>query len=1322
MAETSSGVQDDNPSPWSGPRLLVPVTLQALVVTQDFMSVQSNWSILQTNYKNLQAYKTPVDPLPCQTGQLLAPGGQPGAVWTGAVLHWTLPESLRHGSQPSDASPAASPAGDEIVYPPIPNRWLIVRTYQNPNGPPDTPSGRVTKSWVLESDTVSATAQGPSPLPAPNFWMQGTQTPGFLGRSFTLDKWLQNWPAGQQSPPQSAPLTAVGVGDATYPAYVANINNVLSFQDDLSDLPGPFPNTYLPLTYMVFGWYSDTTADPLHGATAGNWEQLLGEYNWTVKAPGVYPNQILCHAMTYGLKWYGPNGPTQSGVPSVTSSPPFVPMVAVGNTSVEALAALIEQQLIQKMGQSPAAAEKVAEIMEAFQYNLIQLWDQPGGQVEVDQRRHQACFGSGPGGTIWEVIAPQPASPSPPSPPSGGDAPPPLTPEQAALLTQLNELQQDLDRQRRLLSSMQWELYAFWWLYSGFSYSQTKTRIQNYLQTLQAAVKAQAGVVNSILHGSGGVEGLETVQALLVESLGDSLQLVSAEAPRFWQPVDPVVLLCGAKGSFKHGPEARLSADGGLPCRVTGQTVLSITVTAGSAPSHATVAAAELNPGLDAPQTTPPIPAALTDLFKDITALFGESMLLDTTEAGMIAKLALTRLSPPDSSVTFKQLVSVIQNQQTCFWNSVVYPSVDEEVAATATGFDGVIPYVIAVTPWSPPWSPLYMDWQVTWMPSYYYVVNPSAPAPAPNNPPGALSGWSYDELDYDWDNTLSPTAQPGYILQGRTLLTPSATDVFVARLKELLGVTAQDADDASSPPDDPTYTYSPPPDVVEALGEVLKIVSQWDILSQNMSGFHFQLIQQDTGQHIQCNDSTVGPLVGGGDHAVPIFDNGTGQRLIGYNPVRAGHFILNQLWIVDDFGQVFNVGQALNNQPSAPFSPTAVSDWLTTPGPPLRPTPVQMPPRVVQPARLSFSFVSAEDDGRQTAYVPGANPVCGWVLPNHLDNSLGVYDAAGLALGEIQLVGGEANKRARWNPVPDSPAPVGAPPDIANAHLRDFVEGILDQPDGGGPALSQLLDVIDETLWTIDPLGARTDQSLSVLIGRPLALARASVAFELAGQPVYDKSLFEMSPAYPNTPNFTNTAGFTNVTFTVKLGSLDIPGDGMLGYFMGDDYARFNSLHTPDAGETSPYVVQNDLKLQLNTDLTSPPAGPDLSSPAGESAAYVTMLMDPRGAVHASTGVLPVQEVTLPSYYVQPALAQMEVTFQTGPLLTATERLQMPLPASNKGDWSWVQHPNVTVWQEIADLQNSNPQAVLSDLPLSVREGWLKLSGALGDDGKAKG
>src|SRR5436190_3228344 len=118
-------------SPWSGPRLLVPVTLQALVVNSSYMS-DAEWSIAPNDYKNLANFQVPVEPSPFTLQQLFQPNA-PGVAWTGVILHWTLPNALTHGRQSGTASPSSPVNGQEIQYPVLPNRWLVVRTCPNPD-------------------------------------------------------------------------------------------------------------------------------------------------------------------------------------------------------------------------------------------------------------------------------------------------------------------------------------------------------------------------------------------------------------------------------------------------------------------------------------------------------------------------------------------------------------------------------------------------------------------------------------------------------------------------------------------------------------------------------------------------------------------------------------------------------------------------------------------------------------------------------------------------------------------------------------------------------------------------------------------------------------------------------------------------------------------------------------------------------------------------------------------------------------------------------------------------------------------------------------
>lgn len=110
---------------------------------------------------------------------------------------------------------------------------------------------------------------------------------------------------------------------------------------------------------------------------------------------------------------------------------------------------------------------------------------------------------------------------------------------------------------------------------------------------------------------------------------------------------------------------------------------------------------------------------------------------------------------------------------------------------------------------------------------------------------------------------------------------------------------------------------------------------------------------------------------------------------------------------------------------------------------------------------------------------------------------------------------------------------------------------------------------------------------------------------------------------------------------------------------------------------------------------------------------------MGSRGYVNAITGVLPIEQLQLPSRFVEKPTKNMEVTFRTGPLITEAEMIRMPLPAEINGQWSWIQHTGVTTWLETTNIQKSVAAPQLKDNKNQVlKEGWLKLSDALGEGG----
>ena len=75
-----------------------------------------------------------------------------------------------------------------------------------------------------------------------------------------------------------------------------------------------------------------------------------------------------------------------------------------------------------------------------------------------------------------------------------------------------------------------------------------------------------------------------------------------------------------------------------------------------------------------------------------------------------------------------------------------------------------------------------------------------------------------------------------------------------------------------------------------------------------------------------------------------------------------------------------------------------------------------------------------------------------------------------------------------------------------------------------------------------------------------------------------------------------------------------------------------------------------------------------------------------------------------------------MAVTFQVAPILSDPYTLSIPVPAEIEGKWSWLQRESVSNWmEEIETIFPTDAKAELPDLPAAVREGWLKLSEALG-------
>jgi len=398
-------------------------------------------------------------------------------------------------------------------------------------------------------------------------------------------------------------------------------------------------------------------------------------------------------------------------------------------------------------------------------------------------------------------------------------------------------------------------------------------------------------------------------------------------------------------------------------------------------------------------------------------------------------------------------------------------------------------------------------------------------------------------------------------------------------------------------------------------------------------------------------------------------------EPLNDFNPIRSGVMKILRLRLVDTFGRVKDLD----------ISNIITPEQMTTPGSPYL---VTLPPRLVQPARINFRWLSATQGEQETNSHPATTPICGWILPNNLDNSLAIYDNQGKALGSI-------NQLAQWQAAPGENTVI--PFDKIDDYLQKVINYIIKQ---GAEFLSDFISALDSGLENIDPENSAQNQGLALLMGRPIALVRASLNLELEGLPAINQDWGVFWQDLRR--NFRETDGFEKVKFPIRLGEYKQLNDGLLGYWLeGDDgslkdifYASQSDLEGINHHAIKFHNANNPWHIDLN--VKDPPT-------------LLTMLIDPRGKVHATTGILPTKSIDIPPDQYQDALEKIEITFFSAPILTDSGKINLALPDEVGYQWSWLEKEKEQ-WSTADKIGQTNVNAIFSGKQ-EIREGWLKLS-----------
>ena len=1287
---TARTIQSWYPALPRDPRVMVPIQADALVVRQ----AGAQWA--DTAMKRTPA-GADVDPMPAKD---LLP--KPFALRAaerprGVYLHWALPEALTRGSQNApDGAPQTPEAS--TLFPAVPDRWLVSRI-----SPSATRADRrAMRGWILQ-------AHDDNPVP------------------IDLDNWRE---PGQPPAGIKNVLTALGYGDLSWAGFFDNTQNRLAFYDDLQDVSSG------PLAYLVCGWYSDPALDPLGSAqvhSLADFDARMKQLGWALSSTdldeskaaaarhvvaaqavglpvsalrnnsyinrfenaeiiggtggglrgfdpqsGTYstdgswwPQMTVLHGAVVGIGWPGigwegnPTGVWNPGVVDreildttvvdpVGGPPPASSIsVTIGNTITETLAKLVATQ---------TGHTDETRILEAFELNALNVLNEPDGAARVDALLHANSFGSISGGEVTETIW---------QPPSGSQTPPAVTPQpDPGVFSRYEHFPDKIGGIVGVNST------------AGLDLGMTTARTQ---PAQSPAFLKESQILKGNLTQ---LIDQTPVQPAPAPQPGKWIDVQRA-LPRFFHPTDPTILIRGGKASFKHKSGA-FSKDGFLYCRLTGDSTThlscqepSFVAATGGRPS---VLGADL---LERGVENGGVPPECEDLLRELALL----------DPGTSLAAAHTAAGPNSPAAMVTAVAKNFMVEQTA-WHAVRDPRTDPGPLAAHSGIAGRLPSPIAISLPVHPWNPIRLDWSVEYLQSAEQIAD-----------------WQLDEIDYQLRKF---DAAAPVTFENSCVLTQAAGNIAADAIRKALEQAASAGGSGITQPGKLIHFFSP---ASQKLLTALKALRVTPAAAGNNDATGLPSVDRLPLDDIASALSDMDILTGGLDGLNTFLRGGyAGDGVAKPSPtdpapdpftqLRSGFLRVTRLRLVDGFGQFIDLLQS----PQAGTATAAAivkSDPMTVPG---HDDLVLLPPRFTAPARLWFRYLDSGGSGQEATSDPkGGNtvsPVCGYLMPNHLDGALEFFDAEGLNLGFVRP---QDDKTILWEEAPGQPSTVGQNPEraIDNPFSAGIATALIrwGTADAGLPAekdnaLQALLRVIDSTLWSVDPFGHTGDEHLSLLIGHPVVVVRAQLRLELQEPIQTDAANFHVVP--------------------VRLGALAQWQDGLFGYFVNDDYTV---LHVSDAaaaglarqvGPNQGFLQPINLVPQHFADFVTDAGTTPVTHPYVDTSGVVwihpnqdvnlTLLVEPNTVVHATSGLLPRKEIGLRREWVAAALAKLSPTFRFGPLLVDPKAIRMPIPTDINGTWSWDYRADANTWAELP-ITNATQDAILPVDAPSGTEGWVRLT-----------
>ncbi len=1170
----------------------------------------------------------------------------------GVHLHWAMPDALVRGEL------ATGTGSNRLSLPALPDRWVVLRLL--------TPVGATqvaVRGWVLEAD-----------------------------RAVAVD--LAEWPAASATatpsgaPLDKAALTGTAGGAPTWAATYDSVLDRFAMHDPLDDVATLAPGGVSGdcATYVVAGWWSDPALDPLDAASnQGSMDALLHGLGWSAVAPWVdAPADQRARDEVSRLRTSVSLRSARRFRTTEGTEPPATPHIAAD--AIRPLTTAVRSGLLEG-----AAAAYVttpwwphASLLHGAVYG-VPLGTDPG--AEVDNRPAPEAVRVALGGHDDDVIG---ALTSAGFGPADDDA---RRDTERLLGAFTAQVLRDLGSPNGAAAVEEHE--------HGIAFGSVPGGFRGEDRFLAGSAQAERKVGRSARataskRGRGLAEGAETeiradqqvrlsrmfvdrrelirstevrsvvsAQSGAAEPAGTDPRVVARPAPRFHFPLDPLVAVQGGRRSLRHGHDGRASTDGLLWCRWPHQAVR------------------ELKGLLDGDDVLPSLGNGSVP--PEVLTVAQEAVLHSPYQRRWVADAAAARSGLPAGAVSRR----LDAEAGLRFGKRAVYdgstsvlvgdddrlregPDVADQLLRHSL-FVGVEPSPIGVTAWSQPWVPLWLEWEAE-----------TALAPT-------LRGWDLDTVDLEPVDGAAP-ALAAATHTGRTLLTVGAARTLASAVRRFLA--AEDALEKST-----GGTGEVAQDVEDALSTLAGAVEQLDLLTATMDGLRQQLLGLDGAT---MTDGLVRTRGADGSFVPPA---PVGAPL----PVMAGTVRLTKARLLDAFGRTLDL-------PGVATAAVPVRDEVAG-----SPGVLQVRPRLPRPARWMFRLVDAAGGAEpQEAAIDQVDPsgtvspVAGFLLPDHLDESLEVFDAAGQPVGE--LFHAPIGNRLVWEIAPGRPGPPDSGPlyDLAGSQLplgwlatgllaADVKDRATAEP-AGESALTAALRAIDTTLWTVDTFANLGSEHVAGLVGRPVALVRAQLWLELQPEDGLD-----LSDPVRAAERAAAEQALAAEGIQVRIGELTRTDDGLLGFFVDDDFEHLHLVDKVVAGMaraagptghvgddptpiTHPYLVGEDtLTVHHGQRLT------------------LTLLMHPAGDVHLTSGILPRKSLALAREWVAPGLARLSPSVRTGPVLIDPDQVRLPKPSVFGAGQVFTRRSSPEAWQDDPILA-ATQTALLPDEPAKVQDGYIRV------------